>query len=104
VREPLEDTQLAFYAALELLREGGSDGPLTAAYLALDDSQGVVEVPHRDVTRTAEVLLKSLAEELQQLRGGAALPALGDGMVCEHCEARGLCRRDHWSDDAEPKA
>jgi len=103
VREPLEDTQLAFYAALEQLREEGGGEPLTAAYLALDDSQGVVEVPHRNVARSAGVLLKSLAHELRQLRGGAALPALGEGTVCEHCEARGLCRRDHWSDETEPR-
>ena len=98
VREPLEDTQLAFYAALELLREEGEAGPLEAAYLALDDSQGVIEVPHREVMRSAEVLLQSLSDELRQLRDGAPLPALGEGPVCDHCEARGLCRRDHWQD------
>ena len=26
----------------------------------------------------------------------AALTALGEGMVCEHCAARGLCRKDFW--------
>ena len=24
----------------------------------------------------------------------AALPALGEGRVCDYCEARGLCRKD----------
>jgi ATP-dependent helicase/nuclease subunit B len=24
------------------------------------------------------------------------MPALGEGSVCETCEMRGLCRRDHW--------
>ena len=32
------------------------------------------------------------------MRDGAALPALGEGPVCDFCEARGLCRRDHWAD------
>jgi ATP-dependent helicase/nuclease subunit B len=104
VREPLEDTQLAFYAALEALREEGTDEPLEAVYLALDDSQGIKEVPHPEVARSAGVLLQNLADELRQLRAGAPLPALGEGMVCEHCEARGLCRRDHWSDAEEPGA
>ena len=27
----------------------------------------------------------------------AALPALGEGVACEYCAARGLCRRDHWA-------
>jgi ATP-dependent helicase/nuclease subunit B len=31
------------------------------------------------------------------LRGGAGLPALGEGASCEYCAARGLCRRDDWS-------
>jgi ATP-dependent helicase/nuclease subunit B len=55
-------------------------------------------VPHADVADTARELLQHLAEDLQRLRGGAALPALGEGRVCELCEARGLCRRDHWPD------
>ena len=25
------------------------------------------------------------------------LPALGEGRGCDYCEARGLCRRDHWT-------
>ena len=40
--------------------------------------------------------LRELPRELQALRDGAAMPALGEGRVCETCEARGLCRRDDW--------
>jgi ATP-dependent helicase/nuclease subunit B len=25
------------------------------------------------------------------------LPALGEGMACEYCAARGLCRKDFWA-------
>jgi ATP-dependent helicase/nuclease subunit B len=98
VREPLEDTQLAFYAALALL---GDEPPpaLRATYLALDDPQGIVEVTHENVEASAQVLLDGVAGELQRLRAGAALPALGTGRVCDYCEARGLCRRDHWRDE-----
>ena len=28
------------------------------------------------------------------------LPALGEGSACDYCEARGLCRRDHWAERA----
>ncbi len=95
VREPLEDTQLAFYAALLSVENEGS---LQACYLALDDEDRVVEVPHADVRHSAEVLLSELGGEFARLRAGAPLPALGEEPSCEHCEARGLCRRDHWPD------
>jgi ATP-dependent helicase/nuclease subunit B len=102
VREPLEDTQLAFYAALEMLREDEAPPPaIEAAYLALDDSEGIKTVPHAEVEQSARVLLDSLAQELRRMREGAPLPALGEGVVCERCEARGLCRRDHWADPFE---
>jgi ATP-dependent helicase/nuclease subunit B len=98
VDDPLEDTQLAFYALLERLREeGAAPGPVLARYLALDSSQGIVDkLEHKDVEASAEALLAGLAGELQRLRGGAPMPALGEGPVCNFCEVRGLCRRDEW--------
>lgn len=92
VAEPLEDTQLAVYA---LLMEAAPD--LAAAYLALDDPAGVVAVAHLDVAASAHALREGLQTDLQDVWAGAALPALGEGSSCEHCEARGLCRRDDWS-------
>lgn len=94
--EPLEDTQLAFYAAL-LAPE--AELPLQACYLPLDHGERITELPHADVQRSAAVLLRELGGEFARLRAGAALPALGEGATCEHCEARGLCRRDHWPDE-----
>lgn len=96
VKQPLEDTQLAFYAAL--LGGAGSGGEaLSAAYLALDEKGAPKEVRHPLVHQSAQVLLSALGDEWQRLREGAALPALGEGKVCETCEARGLCRRDQWA-------
>ena len=95
VREPLEDTQLAFYAAL-LAPE--ATRPLRACYLPLDQGDAIKPIVHGDVQRSAEVLVHELGAEFARLREGASLPALGEGEVCEHCEARGLCRRDHWPD------
>jgi ATP-dependent helicase/nuclease subunit B len=91
VAEPLEDAQLAVYA---LLMGAGPD--LAAAYLALDDPAGVVAVAHPDISETAMALLDGLQADLLALQGGAPLPALGEGSACEHCEARGLCRKDDW--------
>ena len=100
VRQPQEDTQLPFYAALaiEQGRVAGEIGPLDAIYLALDDAKAIVEVRHPDVERSATALIEGLGRDLAQLRRGAVLPALGEGAACDHCEARGLCRRDQWAD------
>ena len=49
---------------------------------------------------SAALLIDGLSADLAALRAGAGAPALGEGEVCETCEARGLCRRDHWSADA----
>jgi ATP-dependent helicase/nuclease subunit B len=95
VRQPLEDTQLAFYAAISApaLAEGDT---LAAQYLALDDREEIKAIVHPDVGDSAQALLDGLADEWQRLRAGAAMPALGEGPVCEFCDARGLCRRDRW--------
>ena len=91
VNEPLEDTQLAFYAALL-----GPADTLGAAYVALDSPNAPLTMAHKEVHLSAQTLLEGLSDEWQRLREGAAMPALGEGPVCDNCEARGLCRRDHW--------
>ena len=96
---PLEDTQLAFYAALCLAQPEGTDispGALVALYVALDNPKGIVEVTHPEVTTSAAALIEGIGGELSRLRAGAPLPALGEGEACTHCDARGLCRRDQW--------
>lgn len=94
VKQPLEDTQLAFYAAL---LAGRAPGPVEAAYLTLDEPEAPQLIEHPEVQASAAALLDGLGGELQRLRAGAALPALGEGVACEFCEVRGLCRRDQWS-------
>lgn len=89
-QQPLEDVQLVFYAAL---LGAGTE----AAYLALDGPDAPELVPQDQAATHAAVLLEGLAGEWQRLRAGAPMPALGEGGVCDHCEARGLCRRDHRS-------
>src|SRR5690606_34669726 len=57
VRQPLEDTQLAFYAAL-LAPEAGR--PLRACYLPLEPSDAIKPIVHDNVQRSAEVLVREL--------------------------------------------
>jgi ATP-dependent helicase/nuclease subunit B len=105
VRTPLEDTQLAVYAALQMARHDGA-GSVQACYLALDDADETVAIMHQHVEDSARELTRQIASERARIEAGAALPALGEGAVCETCEARGLCRRDHWSevDEVAPGA
>lgn len=90
MKTPLEDTQLAFYAALL-----GGEG-VRAAYLNLSERGKVTEVPHGQVELAAHLLKEGLATELRRIAQGAPLPALGEGRACEFCGARGLCRKDGW--------
>jgi ATP-dependent helicase/nuclease subunit B len=114
-----EDTQLAFYAALgaHAQRRPGEPGAnvpvdiptdvptdvptdipadLRAGYVHLDP-KAVKVLEHAGVAESAEALLQGLAGDWLRLREGSPMPALGEGAVCGHCHARGLCRRDHWT-------
>jgi ATP-dependent helicase/nuclease subunit B len=95
VKEPLEDTQLAFYAAL--LTEEAHEPPPRAIYLVLDERRAPQPIEHRDPAASAAALIDGLAGDLDALRRGVGAAALGEGEVCERCEMRGLCRKDHWS-------
>ncbi|MEO8153429.1 MAG: PD-(D/E)XK nuclease family protein [Rhizobacter sp.] len=92
MKQPLEDTQLAFYVAL---MQAETTTPLQAMYLAL--GRKIEAIPHPDVEDSAHALVQGLGRDLTRIAGGAGLPALGEGQVCDFCEARGLCRRDHWT-------
>ena len=92
VKQPLEDTQLAFYVAL---MQGETKVPLQAMYLAL--GRKIETIVHPNVEDSAQALVQGLAHDLARIRQGAGMPALGEGQVCDFCEARGLCRRDHWT-------
>jgi ATP-dependent helicase/nuclease subunit B len=89
-REPQEDTQLAFYAALL------HDDTLRAAYVNLGEKDGTRMLEQPDVTALRDQLLDGIQDDMQRIAGGAALPALGEGKVCDFCAARGMCRKDFW--------
>lgn len=88
---PLEDTQLAFYAAL-------LDGTATdAMYLQIGERGEIKPVPHPDLEAARQQLEAGLYDDLQRIAEGAMLPAHGEGRACGWCAARGLCRKDGWA-------
>lgn len=91
ISEPCEDTQLAFYAALL------PHDTLRAAYVNVGEREGTRTFEQEDVVQVRDALLQGVADDLERIAQGAALPALGEGQVCEYCAARGLCRKDFWS-------
>ena len=88
---PGEDVQLPVYALLW-------GAPVAEAlFLSLErDGVSAVELG-RDVPALAEAVRVRLGEMFDALAAGARLPAQGVEEICEYCEARGLCRRNHWA-------
>jgi len=90
IRQPEEDTQLAFYAALL------EDDTLRAAYVNIGERGKTETLEQKLVVEARDLLVQGILHDLDQVAGGASMPALGEGKVCEFCAARGLCRRDWW--------
>jgi ATP-dependent helicase/nuclease subunit B len=64
---------------------------------AKDGEPGVALVPpQQSFEELIEAVTSRLQSDLQRIADGAPLPAIGAESVCEHCEMRGLCRRDFW--------
>jgi ATP-dependent helicase/nuclease subunit B len=91
IQQAGEDTQLAFYAALL------SDDTLRAAYLNVGERDGTKAFEQDDVVVLRDALVQGIVTDIRRIAEGAALPALGEGMACEFCAARGLCRKDFWA-------
>ena len=90
VRHPLEDTQIAFYAALL------PHDTLRAGYVNLSEGE-TKWVEQKQISQARDALVEGIAHDLQRIAAGAALPALGQGVACDYCQARGLCRKDFWT-------
>ncbi|UVH54632.1 PD-(D/E)XK nuclease family protein [Variovorax paradoxus] len=91
VKDPTEDTQLAFYAALV------ADDTLRAAYVNVGEkSSGTQTVEQPAVVEARDALVAGIIDDFTRIAQGAALPPLGEGAVCDYCAARGLCRKDFW--------
>ncbi len=93
LRQPEEDTQLAFYAAL-LAPE-----PVRVGYLNVGEDGETSMDELKDIASLRDQLLRGMADDLGRIVRGAPLPALGQGDRCGYCVARGLCRRDFWEQE-----
>jgi ATP-dependent helicase/nuclease subunit B len=91
VKQPGEDTQLAFYAALL------GDTQLRAAYVNVGERGETRTVEQPDVTQARDLLLTGITHDVARIAQGEPLQALGEGKACEYCAARGLCRKDFWA-------
>ncbi|NBT92321.1 MAG: PD-(D/E)XK nuclease family protein [Betaproteobacteria bacterium] len=91
VKDPLEDTQMAFYAALQ----GQED--VQGGYLSIHERDGCKLITQEALGSARDALLQGITEDFQAMAQGAALPALGEGASCEYCQVRGLCRKDFWA-------
>lgn len=91
VRNPGEDTQLAFYAALL------EDDAPAAFYLSIVEGDPVRAFGPADIGALRDQLVEALKGDMARIAAGAPLPALGAGSACDFCAARGLCRKDFWA-------
>lgn len=90
-KEPLEDTQIAFYAALL------PDDTLRGGYLNLSDrDEGTKLVEQTELVSARDALIEGLQHDWARIAQGAPLPALGEAAACTYCDARGMCRKDFW--------
>ncbi len=86
-----EDTQLAFYAALL------HDDLLAAAYVNVGEKDATRSYAQPDIGALRDQLIEGILDDMSRIRGGAPMPALGEGKACDFCAARGLCRKDFWT-------
>ncbi|MDB5929831.1 MAG: helicase/exodeoxyribonuclease subunit [Polaromonas sp.] len=87
-----EDSQLAFYAALM------PDDTLAAAYVNLGEKEPTRTYAQDSIVEIRDALIEGILVDMARIAQGAPLPALGEGTVCTYCAARGLCRKDFWSE------
>lgn len=91
LKQPQEDTQLAFYAGLL------NDDTLAAAYVNLGEKEATRTYEQPDIVALRDELLESILSDMARIADGTPLPALGEGKACDYCAARGLCRKDFWN-------
>jgi ATP-dependent helicase/nuclease subunit B len=91
VKQPLEDTQMAFYAALHAKDDDAG------VYLSFHEREGCKTIAQANLIEAQDALVQGIDEDMQRIAGGAVLPALGEGSTCDFCKVRGLCRKDFWA-------
>jgi ATP-dependent helicase/nuclease subunit B len=87
-----EDVQLAVYALL------WGTAVSEAMFLSIERREVEAVTPEQEVSALAQATRARLGAMFDALAAGARLPAQGTEGACEYCDARGLCRKDHWDD------
>jgi len=90
IKDALEDTQLAFYAALL------DDDTVAAAYVNLGEKDATKTYAQTSIVELRDQLIGSILTDMSRIAQAAPLAALGEGKACEYCAARGVCRKDFW--------
>jgi ATP-dependent helicase/nuclease subunit B len=90
IKTSLEDTQLAFYAALL------TDDTLAAAYVNVGEKDATKSYAQPGIVALRDQLLEGIANDMARIAAAQPMPALGEGKACEFCAVRGLCRKDFW--------
>ena len=85
LKEPGEDVQLACYAYAHEAAD--------AAFVSIENGKVKMVEPRHDVPLLAQLNAERLEQVMDNMRGGAGLPANGIDAVCTHCEVRGVCRQ-----------
>ena len=91
VKQPLEDTQMAFYAALHAKDDDAG------AYLSFHERDGCKTLAQADLLQARDALVQGITTDMERIADGAVLSALGEGTTCDFCKVRGLCRKDFWA-------
>jgi ATP-dependent helicase/nuclease subunit B len=88
LKEPGEDVQLACYAYAH-----GADA---AAFVSIDNGKVRAIAPDCDLRELSRLNAERLAQLIERMREGVALPANGIQQACGYCEMRGVCRKGEW--------
>jgi ATP-dependent helicase/nuclease subunit B len=102
VAQPLEDTQLAFYATLlgahcaERSQNNSNEANIQASYLAISEKNDAKLINQSKLVHALPIFMQGLQADATRVAAGHTLPALGEGSTCDYCSARGLCRKDMW--------
>ncbi|NDD11424.1 MAG: PD-(D/E)XK nuclease family protein [Betaproteobacteria bacterium] len=94
IKTPLEDTQLAFYAALMGTQKDSES--LRLGYVNVAEREGTRCYEMKEVDWVRQEFVQGLLSDLRRIDAGQSMPALGGGEACRYCEVRGLCRKDFW--------
>jgi ATP-dependent helicase/nuclease subunit B len=90
--DPGEDVQLGVYALL------WGKAVSEAVFLSVDRREVEAVAPKQAIQVLAQGTRERLAAMFDALAAEAGLRAQGTEGACEYCDARGLCRKDHWDD------